>query len=348
MSTTPAAPTWPAAPSATDLPARVRSFPFPFPRDVYRYSANVEPALVPRGTEAGSWGGELIAVDEDYGAELAERARILAADPERCLTLPHMAEAVWDAIEVVLSSMAADRPADFALTHDGELRTWTNRLLGERTTFRIGNAASFRTGEDRPRTVDPLAWLGAQVQEDICLLDQRDDALWLDAGILTFPADWSLAFDLGMSFQEFHGPVPRAQEAGIFAKAERFLLRLTPEQAYRRTNWTLTVDGRLDTATEIYDAWGRDRAAVTAENAGDRVFLRVEVQNLVRLPVSGAVMFLIATKMLPLRDLLLVPAWAARTRAVLAELPQDMTDYKGFARFRDHAVAWLDGAIAAG
>lgn len=344
MSTTPAL----AAPGdATDaLPARVRAFPFPFPRDVYRYSANVEPACVPRETEAGSWGGALIAVDDAYREELAERARVLAADPERCLTLPHMAEAVWDAIDVVLGAMAEDDPEAFALDRDGELRTWTNRLLGEATTFRLGDPASFRSGGGAPRSVDPLAWLGAQVQEDVCLLDQRDDQLWLDAGILTFPADWSLAFDLGMSFQEFHGPVPRAQEAGIFRTAERFLLRLTPEQPYRRTNWTLTVDGRLDTATERYDVWGRDRAAVTAENAGDRVFLRVEVQNLVRLPVSGAVMFTIATKMLPLRDLLLVPTWAARTRAVLAELPEDMVDYKGFARFRAHAVAWLDGALA--
>lgn len=346
MSTTPAIPTLdPDSAPPAPLPARVREFPFPFPRDVYRYSANVEPACVPRETEAGSWGGALIAVDDAYRDELAERARILAADPDRCITLPHMAEAVWDAIEVCLGAMADDDPADFALDRDGELRTWTNHRLGERTTFRLGDPASFRTGGGPPRSVDPLAWLGAQVQEDVCLLDQRDDALWLDAGILTFPADWSLAFDVGMSFQEFHGPVPRANEAGIFAKAERFLLRLTPEQAYRRTNWTLTVDGRLDTATELYDVWGRDRAAVTAENAGDRVFLRVEVQNLVRLPVSGAVMFTIATKMLPLRELLLVPEWAARTRAVLAELPGDMVDYKGFARFRDHAVAWLDAAM---
>jgi hypothetical protein len=322
----------------------VRAFPFPFPRDAYRYSANVEPALAPRETEVGSWGRELIAVDGAYRDELAERARILAADPERCITLPHMTEAVWDAVDVVLSSMARDHPEHFALRRDGELVTWTNRPLGEETTFRPGDEASFRTGDAPPRSVDPLAWLGAQVQEDICLLDQRDDELWLDAGILTFPADWSLAFDVGMSFREFHGPVPRAPEEGIFAKAERFLVRLQPGAPYRRTNWTLTVDGRLDTATELYDVWGRDRAAVTAENAGDRVFLRVEVQHLVRLPVSGAIMFLIATKMLPLREIALVPAWAERTRSVLAELPQDMTDYKGFARFRDHAVAWLDGA----
>jgi len=321
-----------------DLPDRVRRFPFPFPRDAYRYSANVEPAPALQETAAGGWGWSMIDVDDRYREELAERERIIDGDPERCLALPHMAEAVWDAIELCLGEMARDMPEQFALERDGLARRWTNRLLGTETAFVLG--------DDDSLPVDPLRWLGSQIQEDVCLLDQRDGHLWLDAGLLTFAADWSLAFDLGMSFQQFHGPVPRAPAEGIFARAERFLMRLTPEQAYRRTNWTMTVDGRLDTCTELYPVWGPDRRAVTAENAGDRAFLRVEVQHLARLPVSGAILFLIRTSMLPLREVALVPEWARRARAVLAELPEDMADYKGIVRYRDHAVAWLDAHAA--
>ncbi len=330
------APPRPAAGEARrpDLPDAIRRFPFPFPRDAYRYSANVEPAPAWRETAAGGWGASLVDVDDHYREELAERERIIAADPDRCLLLPHMGEAAWDAIELCLSSMARDAPDRFALRREGLRRHWTNAVLGTETSFTLG--------DDDSLPAPPLRWLGSQVQEDVCLLDQRDGHLWLDAGLLTFAADWSLAFDLGMSFQQFHGPVPRAPVEGIFAQAERFLMRLTPEQAYRRTNWTLTVDGRLDTCTEEYPTWGPDRRAVTAENAGDRVHLRVEVQHLARLPVSGAILFLIRTSMLPLRDVARVPEWARRTRAVLAELPEDMADYKGIARYRAHAVAWLD------
>ncbi len=143
-------------------------------------------------------------------------------------------------------------------------------------------------------------------------------------------------------------PCRRVHEAGIMPAAEQFLMRLTPDQAYRRTNWTLTIDRRLDVSTELYDVWGKDRRLLRPEEVGERVHLRVEVQHLVRLPVSGAIMFLIRTYMLPMEQLVLVPAWAERTRAVLDELPEDMADYKGIIRYRDMVVDWLDAALAAG
>ena len=37
-----------------------------------------------------------------------------------------------------------------------------------------------------------------------------DGNLWLDAGMVTTQADWSLDFDLGMNFLEWHAPVPLA------------------------------------------------------------------------------------------------------------------------------------------
>ena len=36
--------------------------------------------------------------------------------------------------------------------------------------------------------------------------------------MVTTQADWSLEFDLGMSFREWHAPVPLAHEAGVFAE----------------------------------------------------------------------------------------------------------------------------------
>ncbi len=320
------------------LPERITRFPFPFPHDQYRYSANVQPAPARQDTDAGGWGETIIDVDEHYLAELRERDRILAADPQRSVTLPHMREAAWDALIFCLEALHEARPGDTELRIDGDRVHWVNRLRPTALEFTIGDATTL--------PLDPLTWLGTQIQEDVCLLDQRDGALWLDAGLVTFAADWSLAFDIGMSFLEFHGPVPRVHEAGVMPAAERFLMALTPEQAYRRTNWTLTIDRRLDVSTETYDQWGRDRRLLTQPQVGERVHLRVEVQHLIRLPVSGAVMFLIRSSMLSMQELLLVPAWAQRTRDVIAELPQDMADYKGIARYRGLVVDWLDDQLA--
>lgn len=320
----------------TVLPARIAEFPFPFSADTYRYSTNVELARVPVPTEAGEWGSGILHLDEHYRAELAERARILRADPSRLEALPHMRAACWDALMTCLHELAAQRPDVMSLRVDGPDLVWHNGLLG--VTQR------FREGEDDSLPGGPLGFLGTQIHDDIVLLDQREGSLWADAGLVTFAADWSLRFDIGMRFLEVHGPVPRVHEEGVITRAEKFLMRLQPGQEYRRTNWTMSVDRRLDQSTEIYPEWGRDRR-IAAEADDDelarRLHLRVEVQHLIRLGASGALMFLIRTYLLSLADLARVPVWRRRLGAVLAELPEDMADYKGLTRFRRRAADWL-------
>ncbi|MFC4002473.1 DUF3445 domain-containing protein [Prauserella oleivorans] len=320
----------------TALPARIAQFPFPFRADTYRYSTNVEPARVPVSTEAGEWGAAILHIDEHYKSELDERARILRGDPSRLDVLPHMRPACWDALLTCLRELAAQYPDVFSLQEDGADLVWRNDLLGVTQRFREGDDESLPGG--------PLGFLGSQIQDDVVVLDQREGSLWADAGLVTFAADWSLRFDVGMRFLEVHGPVPRIHEEGVITRAEKFLMRLQPGQEYRRTNWTMSVGRRLDQSTELYPEWGRDRRIV-AELPGDelarQLHLRVEVQHLIRLGDSGALLFLIRTYLLSLAELAQVPQWRRRFGAVLAELPEDMADYKGLTRFRRRAADWL-------
>ncbi|CAN5424986.1 DUF3445 domain-containing protein [soil metagenome] len=327
--------------SAPDLFA---GFPFPFPQETYRYSTNVEPARGVVPTPAGQWGDAVIDVDSEYHHELIERAGVLERDPSRYAVLPHMDVACWDAMLCLMRELSLSRPGDMALTlldrtERGGARPryrWRNDLLGIDHTFVLGDADTL--------PAEPLAWIGAQVQEDIVLLDQREGVLYGDAGLVTFAADWSFGFDVGMTFLEIHGPVPRLYAEGVITRAHEFLKRLQPGESFRRTNWTLTIGRRLDVSTELYPEWGPDRDAVLAlddEEFGRLVHLRVEVQHLIRLPESGAVMFLIRTYLLPLADLAGVEHWRLRTADVLEELPQDMADYKGIAKYRHRTAAWL-------
>jgi hypothetical protein len=221
--------------------------------------------------------------------------------------------------------------------------------LGERTAVLQRDPSrlqdldlEFTAGVDASLPTEPLLFLGSQIQDDIALLDHRENALWLDAGLVTFAADWSLGFDVGMKFLEVHGPVPRVHDEQIITRAQQFLMRLQPGEKYRRTNWTMTVDRRLDTSTETYPEWAPDRSDVVTDPAlPDRLHLRVEVQHLIRLPHSGAILFLVRTHLLSLSDIARVPAWRERLGRVLAELPPDMADYKGIGRYREAASAWL-------
>jgi dimethylamine monooxygenase subunit A len=317
-------------------PGLVRGFPFPYVDDVYRYSTNVEPAGVPNETAAGRWGATVIDIDGEYERELAERAGILRHDPSRHAVLPHMTVAAWDAMLYLMRELQAACPAEMSLTRDGDAWHWRNGKLGM--------SADFRYGDDSTLPTEPLLYIASQVQEDIVLLDHRGNQLFVDAGVVTFAADWSFGFDVGMSMLEIHGPVPRIRNEGVITRAHEFLKRLQPHHPYRRTNWTMTIGRRLDVATETYHEWGPDREMIQTvddETFGRLVHLRVEVQHLIRLPDSNAVMFLIRTYLLPLEAIATVEPWRVRAASVLAELPADMASYKGIVKYKDRASAWL-------
>lgn len=308
----------------------IRRFPFPFPQDRYMYSVNIEPHA---GGPAGSVGEFAFDVDEHYVAECRDRAITLARDPGRCASLPHMIEAEWDTLELLMESLARDHPQHFSLLGEGRRRIWTNRPLGLRQDFVFGDASTL--------PCPPFEYITRQMQGDFVLMDQREGNLFADAGMVTSQADWSLAFDVGMSFHQWHGPVPMAHELGVFDRALKYLLMLQPGRPVRRLNWTMTVNPRLDTAPETYPQWGPDRAALGPDDVADRLHLRVELQALFRLPRSNAILFSIRCYLASLRELSTRPDWAARLHRVLSTLPEPLVEYKGLGRTRDLAVQWL-------
>ena len=317
--------------------AAIRRFPLPFAQDDYMYSVNIEPHT--RGV-AGSTVEFEFDVDEHYVAECRERELVLAADPQRSQALPHMLSAQWDCLELIMQALARDYPQHFSLARDGNRWHWVNRPLEIEQSFVFGNPDSL------PRA--PLDYIARQAQGDFVVMDQRQGNLWIDAGVVTTAADWSLDFDMGMTFTEWHGPVPLAHELKIFERALKYLMNLRLGQPVRRLNWTMTVHPRLDSSPEDYPNWGRDRAQVTPQNVADILNLRVELQGLWRLPRSNGVLFGIRCYLISLRELASIPKWARRMHRVLKALPPELVDYKGLTRYRDTAVAWLapidDGA----
>ena len=272
-------------------------------------------------------------VDEHYLSEMAERARVLERDPERCLVMPHMAQAAWDLLEMLMEQLAADYPQHFLLERNGTAWRWQNLAMGIDQSFTFGDANSL--------PCEPLEYITRQMQGDFALLDQRDGDLFMDAGMVTCPADWSLRFDAGMSFKQWHSPVPMANQMGIFERALKFLLNIQVGHPVRRLNWTLTINPRLDTSPETFHEWGSDRGSVTPDNVGRLVHLRVELQHMARLPRSNAVLFSIRTYLISMEELVSNPAWGRRLHRVLRDLPDAIADYKGMTRYRQTLVDWL-------
>ena len=318
-------------------PHNVRRFPFPFDRDDYMYSVNMEPHVPGR---KGTAFEHIFDVDEHYVAEMIDRAKVLSDDPLRCQSLPHMTLAGWDLLELIMEAKARDYPHWFSLTRDGNRWHWINRPLGIDHRFTFLDDATLPYG--------PFEYITRQTQGDFSLQDERDNDLWMDAGMVTSQADWSLDFDVGMSFMEWHAPVPLAHEKGVFDRALKFLLKLQHGAPVRRFNWTMTVNPLLDTAPETYPIWGPTKTTLTQENLGCKQHLRVELQTLYRLPRSNAIAFDIRCYLASFDEVVSVPKWGRRLHRVVRDLPEELATYKGFIRNRPAMVQWLskhdDGA----
>ncbi|MET3288958.1 UNVERIFIED_CONTAM: hypothetical protein ABID98_001528 [Brevibacillus sp. OAP136] len=303
---------------------KVSRFPYPFSSDVYRYSNNsllLDPPIA-------------IEVTPEYADEITLKRKLLADCHSRCYqSLPHTLQAQWEVVSVVLHHLAETYPASFTLDKKENLWTFTNQILNETATFTFGDAGTL--------PIEPLDFVGRHVQEDLIVMGQRDNDLFLDAGQLCFPANWSLQFNLGMNFVEIHTPIPGFSADRLDEKIRNFIMRLENGQPWVRRNWSLNAGHKLDSSLETFHLWGQKRKEITAENAGQEVYLRVEVQKLFRLPRTHAVLFTIHTHLISLQELSLNRDYAKQLYHVLVELPDFIADYKGMKLFRGQTINYL-------
>lgn len=165
----------------------------------------------------------------------------------------------------------------------------------------LGSAPDYRVGPGsvlRPdgvtvtlRRDDPMATIGALVQDDFCLLMPQGGEHVLKAAVLCFPASWTLAEKFGRPMLRIHKPVP--DYAGdIGGRVQRMFDRMQAGTVMFRANALIYSDPDLHHP--------RSEAAPRVQDAeGSRRWVRVERQTLRKLPVSGAIAFGIHTYLVP-------------------------------------------------
>jgi hypothetical protein len=201
-------------------------------------------------------------------------------------------------------------------------------------------AALGRTGTGAAGPVHPIETAGLLVQEDLCVLvPDGHGRLPFVAGSVSFPSRWRLRDKVGLPMAAVHGPVAH-YEAQLANPVDAGLARLTPERGVWRVNWNLFDDPAL------FQLGGHGRPevnrAITAENAGDTMWLRVERQTFRRFPVHQSVLFTIRTFQRPLSMVAARPDLAARLAAALRALPPETAAYKSVNVWRDPVLAYLD------
>jgi dimethylamine monooxygenase subunit A len=181
------------------------------------------------------------------------------------------------------------------------------------------------------------------VQEDLCLIQNREEGPVFTAASLCFPSRWRLLDKIGKPLAAVHGPVP-LYASRLAGPVDRFMRHVKPGHIASRLNWSLLDDPAL------FQPGGKWRVEastdITAENAGSRVFLRVERQTLRRLPLTGAVLFGIRVHVYPLEQVIDRPERANELASAINALPEDILHYKSLLPFREPLLGWLTGPNA--
>lgn len=179
--------------------------------------------------------------------------------------------------------------------------------------------------------------------EDLCLLTKREgaDVYRLIGAAVAWPSDWRPAEKIGLPLRALHAPI-QGYEEQLATGVDRFMETLRPGPIYGRCNWFIAATSER--------RWLPDRppqeafAHVTAQNAGETLFVRSERQTLRRLPETGAILFTIGIYVEPLGRH--SPANIAMLGRAVQTLVSGEGDRRGAPAYAQSLVAFAQAAGA--
>lgn len=267
-------------------------------------------------------------VDEFFAEHVAEKSRLLTEHYDEVFQAVAGSEAGQrEVLDAVLEHMTSHHPG--LIASDGE--TVELKTIGERHRLSDYVAA-------------PMDLAGRLAQEDLCLMAPGEAGYELVAASLCFPTRWRLSDKIGRPMLAIHGPVPDyAKRLG--KPVDRFLDHLKADKPVMRVNWAILDDPALFQPGGHYKHGGGEH--VTAENAGEKLYIRVERQTLRRMEPSGNILFTIKIHSDPLSCLDARPDLARALGDTISQVQDGMREYKSVGRFGDAIQGWV-GRVAGG
>lgn len=140
----------------------------------------------------------------------------------------------------------------------------------------------------------PLISAARLTQEDLVLMERQGDEHVMTAAVLCFPASWSLEQKFGGGLMGIHVPV-EAYTEDIGRRVQRLFDFIKVDLPMWRANFLVYSDPELHQPR-------REENRRSVQKDG-KLWVRVERQSLVKLPISEAVVFSIHTYVVPTNKL---------------------------------------------
>jgi dimethylamine monooxygenase subunit A len=184
----------------------------------------------------------------------------------------------------------------------------------------------------------PLDLAGRLVQEDLLLMQQTANGYILAAAALCFPLRWRLSEKIGRPLSQIHAPVPGYQDK-LASPVNHLFEHLQFEHPSWRLNWSIVETPQLfllpSTTADL-------ETTINSENAGEKLWIRVERQTIRRLQKSQDILFTTHSYVYPLNSLEADPSMAANLAQAIQQIPLEMQSYKNILPIRPALLGYLN------
>ena len=269
---------------------------------------------------------EWIQIDKEFAPQLKRKEELLASRYEDVfVSLPDSQPAQQEVLELTCEHLLQHFSTIYQLQGSSIYNTKTNQ--------------SWNFSDFEPNPLDLAARL---IQEDLSLMMPGEQGYYLAAASVCFPQRWNLREKLGLPMTRIHQAVPDYGKK-LAQPVDSVFDRLKEDYPGLRFNWSVL------NSSELYLQSGKHKSQInpdiTAENAGEKLWLRVERQTIRRMPTSRGVLFTIRTYRYPLAQIAEMPGVAAGLIEAIQKLPVAMQKYKSLPTFKSALLGYLETCV---
>jgi dimethylamine monooxygenase subunit A len=283
---------------------------------------------------------QLIEIEDDYLKEIELKNQLLTDDhPFYYRTSAEAGLAQWDVLEILCNEMSINYPQYYLLEKNGEIWHWENKILNTKYQFIFG--------KNNTLPLEPLDWIGRQVQEDLIILS-NDETSRLIGGQLCFANGWSLESKWNQSFMGVHKTTPNKLNQTMHY-AQKLLEGLKLNRPVWRMSWNMKLGNQLDFTSKHTANYNHKlkmmAPKITESNVANEVFVRIERQTFTRLKRSGCILFALHTYQNTIGGEAKDKNRAKNLLGVLKTTPREMLDYKAVTPFEKPLLAFLENCV---
>lgn len=265
-----------------------------------------------------------IEINADFSQQIELKTQLLRDCPDQVFaSLPQSIAAQQEVLDLLIAHLLQYHPQQYQQQGDKLYSVQTEQ------TWNLTDFAH-----------RPLDLAGRLVQEDWCVLLPQAGGYELAAGSVCFPSRWRLQDKLGRSLAGIHAPVPGYDER-LSRPVDTVFDRLRADYPSVRFNWSI-----VDTPNLFLPATDSETpidSTISIENAGDRLWLRIERQTLRRLPQTGGIVFGIHTAIQSLAEVKRDSEKACHLAEAIEQLPVAGRIYKGLLPLQPVLLPYLRG-----